>query len=166
MRLLAIHHEPQECGLPFIIFVDLETGEELPDRTITIDGDYRDSGMEIVEQWKHTGKTHTRRIHNCIPPEIGSIEFIGYQGKWMVTDIARSFKPDRLGLETVTVQYEKVLPYMQKRYLSPDKDEFRVSLASQGIDMTGWNVYKRHKTPYKDFIRAIMPEEVVNVIFI
>lgn len=166
MKLLAIHHTPQECGRPFILFVDLETGKELPDRTITIDGDYWDSGIEYFDQWKHTGETHKRRIYHCIPPEKGTIAFTGYPGKWMVISVRERCKPDEAGLLTVDVTYEKVIRDSEKRYLSPDKDEFRVSLASQGLDMTGWNVYKRHKTPYKDFIRSVLPKEVVNIIFI
>lgn len=44
------------------------------------------------------------------------------------------------------------------------KDTFRHIMEEQGINMTGWCVYKRSKTDFMDFLRAIMPNEVINII--
>ena len=39
-------------------------------------------------------------------------------------------------------------------------------MEEQGINMKGWCVYKRRKTDITDFVKAILPNNVINVITI
>ena len=50
------------------------------------------------------------------------------------------------------------------RRFDSSKDTFRKEMENQGIDMTGWCVYKRRKTEFMDFLKAIMSDDVINII--
>lgn len=165
MRLLAIHHEPQECGDPFILFVDMETGEVQQDRTVTIKGNYWDSGCEWFYTYTPTGRKETHARWQRTEPPLGE-KLPMKRGKWLSTSVEKHEGNYPDSLVRYDIEYSEMIERCERRFLAPDKDEFRVSLERQGLNMKGWNAYKRHKTEYRDFIRAIMPDDVINVVFI
>lgn len=167
MRKLAIYHAPQECGDPFLMFVNLENGQILENETINFDkGSYWDSGCELIECFKHTGVTRTTKGSSSRIPEVGDS---GYYGRncWVSTNVEITAQRELLGrlCYEYVITWEKQIRYFERKYTASE-DEFKQNLINQGIDMTGWCVYKRRKTDFKDFIRAIVPDDVVNVIFI
>lgn len=109
MKLIAIFHEPQECGNPYILLVN------------SFDG-------QVV-----------KRI-----------------------DLPRGY---------ATAGYKEDYTYYKGRYINNAKfiaseDTFKQGMEEQGINMRGWCVYKRRKTDIADFVKAILPKEVINLITI
>lgn len=165
MRLLAIHHEPQECGDPFILFVNMETGEVQQDRTVTIKGSYWHSGVEWFYTYTPTGRKETHSRWQRTEPALGEKLPIK-RDEWLSTSVEKHEGNYPDGLVRYDIEYSEMIKRCERRFLTPDKDEFRVNLERHGFNMKGWNAYKRHKTEYRDFIRAIMPDDVINVVFI
>lgn len=62
-----------------------------------------------------------------------------------------------------TLIYEVCRRKVGYRFNSSE-DSFRRGIEEQGINMKGWCVYKRRKTPFFEFLKNILPNDVVNLI--
>lgn len=168
MKQLAIYHAPQECGEPYVMLIDLETGQ--PIRTIDIPEGYCYSGFEVEYYYEPTGEVIRKKHLATYLPEVGEVEH--YRGdKYIylkeIIDV-ESWKLD-LGEGDFMEGYNATLVYEISRKkqcyrFDSSKDTFRQAMEKQGIDMTGWCIYKRRKTTILDFLKAVLPKDVVNII--
>lgn len=156
MKLLAIYHAPQECGNPYVMFVNLEDGQ--PVRTIDIPDGYWNSGFEAEEYYDSTGEIITEK-HSCnYLPEIGEVKQYR-RNKYIRLKEIVDVKPWKF------LVYEVCRRKVGYRFNSSE-DSFKRKLEEQGINMKGWCVYKRRKTPFFEFLKNILPNDVVNLISI
>lgn len=168
MKLLAIYHAPQECGNPYVMFVNLEDGQ--PVRAIDIPDGYWKSGFEAEPYYEPTGEIIKKTHSANYLPEIGECKEYRRNKYYKLKEIVniQPWKFD-LGEGNYMEGYDATLVYeicrrkIDYRFDS-SKDTFRQAMEEQGIDMTGWCVYKRRKTEFMEFLKAIMPAEVINVI--
>ena len=72
MKQLAIYHAPQECGEPYVMLIDLETGQ--PIRTIDIPEGYCYSGFEVEYYYEPTGEVIRKKHSATYLPEVGEVE--------------------------------------------------------------------------------------------
>lgn len=179
MKQLAIYHCPQEYGDPYVLLINLENGQELG--KIIIPNEYLDSGLEVVEYYEPTGDTVTRdilitdtEIRNFLetshPKGVsianGDEDYYTYgRDKYLRVKCIEDTHTKKSGLVSCKCTYEVC---RRKSVLKFDasKDTFRKVLEEQGIDMTGWCIYKRRKTDFMEFLKAILPDNVVNIICI
>ena len=170
MKQLAIYHAPQEHGNPYVMFINLENGK--PIRTIDIPEGYWDSGFEAEGYYESIGDTIRKKHSGNYLPKIGEIKQCSRDKYAYLVDIV-DVKPWKIDLGegeymegyNATLVYEVCRRKLGYKFDS-SKDLFRQAMEEQGIDMTGWCVYKRRKTEFIDFLKAIMPTEVINIIII
>lgn len=168
MKQLAIYHAPQECGTPYVMFVNLEDGQLV--RTIDIPEGYYDSGFEVEYYYEPTGDIIREKHSGNYLPKIG--EFKHYRkNKYINLKEIEDVKPWKFDLgEGIYMEgYDATLIYEVCRKkvahkFDSSKDTFRKDMEKQGFNMTGWCVYKRRKTEFMEFLKAIMPDNVINII--
>lgn len=107
MKLIAIFHEPQECGNPYILLVNSFDGQVV--KRIDFPRGYYTAGCKK--------------------------EYIHHKGRCINNN----------------------------RYTASE-DTFKQGMEEQGIDMRGWCVFKRERTDIVDFVKAILPKDVINLI--
>ena len=170
MKTLAIYHAPQECGQPYVLLINLENGQIV--RTISIPEGYSFSGFEVEEYYEPTGEIVIKKYSGTCLPSIGSTEWERRDKKIMLSEIKDVQNWEfPLGGDEFFKGYDATLCYnVVRRKLSykfdAKKDTFRKGLEEQGINMKGWCVYKRRKTDFNEFLKAILPSDVVNIIHI
>lgn len=163
MKYLAIYCVPQECGEPYVHIVSLADGQIV--KTYDIPEGYYYSGSEVVTMKIPYGeeiieKTDTNRL-----PEIGEdVEYKRFK-RMVLTEITDVKEEDWCGTKwyQANLHYKRYNEKRCKRFVA-SKDEFRKQMEEQGIDMTGWCVYKRMKHEIKDFLRNVLPYDIVNII--
>lgn len=168
MKLLAIYHAPQECGEQYVMLINLEDGQ--PIRTIDIPEGYGYSGFSTCTYYEPTGEIYTRRHSGNYLPQVGDINQYGIN-KYIRLKEIKDVKPWSIkclkGLKgyNATLIYEVCRRRVGIRFNSSE-DSFKRKLEEQGINMKGWCVYKRRKTPFFEFLKNILPNDVVNLISI
>lgn len=171
MRTLAIYYSPQEYGNTYVTLVDLETGE--PYKSITIPEGYENSGVEFIDNYYPNGKVVAKTTSFC-----GS-EYLNVEAhneeEWGHSKIATSVKileewnsKDDEGNSHksyyIEVEWQGVIHKEVTKYTASE-DTFKQELIEQGINMKGWCVYKRRKTPFFDFLNEILKEyNVINLL--
>lgn len=170
-KVIAVYNEPQECGCPFITFIDCGTGCVIDTVYLDFEG-YYDAGMERVVRYEKTGNEKVCGFDSTKLPEVGEVVSLR-MGKMWVIDEVNLIREDNNIFHTFvgeTHQIE-VVEKVEWRYLDHNKDEYILKMSALGFDMTGWCLYKRLKTNYKDFLTTIVKTynknwEVLNLIVI
>lgn len=168
MKQLAIYHAPQEHGEPYVMFVSLEDGQ--PMGHLNIPEGYEYSGFEAEGYYESIGDTIRKKHSGNYLPKIGEVKQYR-KDKYIYLKEIVDVKPWKFDLGEgeymegydATLVYEVCRRKLGYRFDS-SKDTFRQEMEEQGIDMTGWCVYKRRKTEFMDFLKAILPKDVVNII--
>lgn len=168
MRLLGIFHYPQECGEPFIQFVNLENGEVVREKTITfpdMEG-YYDSGVK--SGWKYYSTNIVKGVETYSSnhlPKLGEIKDISKNNTCISTkiEVLEECTFNNGGkFYTYKITWCKCIRKYEKRFNASD-DTFRQELEKQGVNMKGWSVYKRRKTDFNAFLKQIFPD-AINII--
>lgn len=168
MKTLAIYHAPQEWGDPYVLIVNLEDGQVV--KTIHMSSGYYDSGMIYQSRQEMLEECADRKFSGVPLPEIGTVEYLhSRRGEFLLESIT-DIEKWTLGNNNELVGYNAILHYRRFRTIHEFKfsrtgDTFRQELEDQGIDMTGWCVYRRRKTDFKEFLKSILSDfNVVNVL--
>ena len=172
-RTLIIHHVPQECGDDTLVFVDLDTCEVY--KTIIVPDGYWDSGVTPITTRHRTGEYTLHRECTKLS-KIGAragriLSCIGRDKIAITDDVVNVVETDmRLGDNATMRIYdfdEIVGIYREETQyrFSRESDTFRKKLEEQGVDMTGWCLYKRRKTSFRDFVKDVFKEyNVIQVL--
>lgn len=167
MKTIVIYHEPQECGDPFFLLINAETGKEIRYIVLPEPDKYYTSGIRYEKIEIPTGRMKVRHTDTTVLPEIGSRESLVKRDTRLVlrdiTDITEDF--NFIHTYRATLHYEEVKIVRGLRYLSKEEDCYRKDMEKLGFDMSNWCVYKRRKTDYHEFLRSLFPE-CLNMIFI
>lgn len=168
MKLLAIYHAPQEYGNPYVMLINLENGQSI--RTINIPEGYLDSGFEVEYYYEPTGDIIREKHSGNYLPEVGEIEHYRRNKYTRLKEIVdvKPWKFD-LGEGNFMEGYDATLIYEVCRKkvaykFNSSKDTFRKDMEKQDFNMTGWCVYKRRKTSFMKFLKALLPDNVINII--
>ena len=159
INVIAIYHAPQECGEPYVAVVSQETGKIID--TITVPDSYYYSGCEMVKQLQPV-RSFTEEICTTKVPTPESYipkAQLGYPGRkyeYVVTKVDVTGEDwDIIHTYNCTVHVDACLCKEQWRY-SRSLDTFRKKMEEQGIDMTGWCLYRRMRTPLDTFLRTVV----------
>lgn len=160
MNVIAIYHYPQECGEPYVAFVNQENGEIL--EFVTIPPDYYDSGVEMITS---TIPVRTFTEHICQALHEPTLETVHPKAQFGVHPRDHKFRPVKV---TITKYDPDIIPtweadilveeYIEKiqfKY-SSSKDTFRQTLEAQGFDLSSWPYHRRKQTPLLEFLRSIL----------
>lgn len=168
MKQLAIYHAPQEYGTPYVMFVNLEDGQIVGH--LNIPEGYLTSGFKAEEYYDSTGNIITKKYSGNYLPKIGEVKHCR-RNKYLRLKEIVDVKPWKfdLGEGNYMEGYDANLVYEVCRKklgfrFDSSKDLFKQEMEEQGINMSGWCVYKRRKTEFMDFLRAILNDNVVNII--
>lgn len=157
MNIIAIYHHPQECGSPYLLLINQKTGMVV-DR-ITIPEGYYFSGCERTETlrkaFSFTETTCCSQKPTVDNYRVKASYGVGRRYKYRVTRVDITGE-DSTGIHTwdATVHIDAFIPKDQWRY-SRDLDTFRQGMEEQGFDMTGWCLYRRMKTDFREFLRTV-----------
>ena len=169
MKLLAIYHAPQECGSPYVMLINLENGQ--PVKTIDIPEGYWDSGCEYAGYIELMDEEKVKSHSGYHLPELGETQSFenfktGEYKRYVLTEITDVVESKRSNFKCTfydaKLHYRRFREKKAFRYSSAE-DTFKKEMEEQGINMKGWCVYKRRKTEFMEFLKAILPE-VVNLI--
>lgn len=167
MKTIVIYHEPQECGDPYFLLINAETGEAVRCIELPSSSGYTSSGIQYEEIELSTGVMRIKHTETTVLPQIGSKESLCKRNTRLVlrdiTDITEDF--ELMHTYKATLHYEKVKIVRGLRFLSKDEDSYRKDMEKLGFDMSNWCVYKRRKTDYREFLRSFFPD-CLNMIFI
>ena len=159
MNVIAIYHQPQECGEPYVAFVSQSTGEIL--ETVTIPENYYDSGVERITS---TIPVRTFTEHICQSIHEPTLEIVRPKAQFGAHARDHKFRPIKV---TITKYDPNILPtwdaditveeYIEKtdRQYFQEEDTFRQTLINQGFDLSAWPFSRRQKTPLLEFLRDI-----------
>lgn len=179
MKEIIIHVTPQECGGPYIMVVDSATGQEVKTIGLPELSGYYSSGCEFMPTYVPTGRTSTRKSieysSNSTPselPKIGSKvrrggnywELVSIENHVEVCNGCTDTGLTSVYKHSITIHYAEMIQKSNFKY-DASKDTYKKEMEKLGFNMKGWCVYKRRKTNYKDFIRALFPN-ALNVIFV
>ena len=167
MKTIVIYHEPQECGDPFFLILNAETGKEVQTIVLPSPSEYICSGIRYEEIKIPTGVIKERFTDTTVLPEIGDCITLCKKNTRLVlrsiTDITEDF--NFMHTYRATLHYEEVKIVRGLRYLSKEEDCYRKDMEELGFDMSNWCIYKRRKTDYHEFLRSLFPD-CLNMIFI
>ena len=170
MKTIAIYHAPQECGNPYVLLVNLEDGQVIKTINISSSSDYWYSGIISQSRYEMLDEYVDEKFSGVPLPEIGTTEYLNRRKREYMLESITDVKKKTFGINDEFVFYDAVLHYRRFRTIhefrfSRSEDTFRQELEDQGIDMTGWCVYKRRKTDFKEFLKSILSDfNVVNVL--
>lgn len=131
---------------------------------------YYTSGFKAEEYYDSTGDIILKRHSGNYLPKIGEVKQYRRNEYIRLKEI-EDVKPWKFNLGkgeymegyNANLVYEVCCRKLGYRFDS-SKDTFRQAMEKQGIDMTGWCVYKRRKTEFMEFLKVIMPDNVINII--
>ena len=159
MNVIAIYHHPQECGEPYVVFVNQENGEIL--ESVTIPENYYDSGVEMVTS-SIPVRTFTEHIcHALHEPTLENVRIKAqfsshprdHQFRPVKVTITK-YDPDIIPTWEADVLVEEYIEKIQFKY-SSSKDTFRQTLEAQGFDLSSWPYHRRKQTPLLEFLKDI-----------
>lgn len=173
-NVIAIYHEPQECGSPFIAFVSQETGDEV-DR-ITIPHGYYWEGMRGVERLTKVDEitetvcTTVPPTKECYQPKAKYIDSGANHRRYVVTKVDIDSEDFHvLHTFNCTVHIDVCEADTDYEYIR-ELDHFSSRIEEElGFDMSDWDTPKRMNTDYFDFLKmvisAVRPDyHLVNLI--
>ena len=159
MNVIAIYHHPQECGEPYVAFVNQENGEIL--ESVTIPENYYDSGVEMVTSSIPVG-TFTEHICQALhEPTLETVHPKAQFGSHPrdhhfrpVKVTITKYDPDIIPTWDADILVEEYIEKIQFKY-SSSKDTFKQTLEAQGFDLSSWPYHRRKKTPLLEFLKDI-----------
>lgn len=168
---IAIYHQPQECGSPYLTFLSQQTGEVL--ETVDLPEGYYDSGSEPVDTLQRI-YSFTEKVNMSPRPTVDNVwvkaRFMPNPHRYVfkVTSVDNIQKDaDIFHTWTADVHVDACRQKRQWKY-SSRKDYFRHQMEESGFDMSGWCCYKRRKTPFMDFLKDVVSKykdyHLVNLI--
>lgn len=165
-RTLIIRHVPQECGDDTLVFVDLDTCEVY--KTIIVPDGYCDSGVTPITTLHRTGEYTLHRECTKLP-KIGDraqrVVRCARRNKIAITDgVVNVVETDMRFEDNITMRiydFDEIVGIYREETqyrFSVEYDTFRKKLEEQGVNMTGWCLYKRRKTEFRDFVKDVFKE--------
>ena len=159
MDVVAIYHEPQECGDNTLTFISLESGQVV-DRVAIPEG-YFYTGGELTSTY-HTISSHVEHVCQMAYP---TLESVRTKAQFMrprrtvarVTDIT-NIHQDTNVITTweADVHVDICLEKSVMRWDS-HQDTFRQQMTASGFNMTGWCLYRRMHTDFFSFLKQVIP---------
>lgn len=169
-KVIAIYNAPQECGCPFITFINAENGQVIDAVDLEYEDLFYEAGVERVVRYQATGNERVRKFYSTKLPEVGEVVSTMRRKLWVVDDVNLIKEDDRIMHTFVGQTHEiEVIEVVEWKYLDHNKDEYIQKMTELGFDMTGWCHYKRLKTNHMDFLKAIVKTynkdwEILNLI--
>ena len=159
MNAIAVYHQPQECGSPYLTFISQETGEVV--ETVDIPEGYFYSGCQHIKQL-HKVYSFTEQIdrggrrpnkHNTVPS--AHYGYNPHHYEYVVTKVT-DIKHDMNIFPTwrATLHIDACIAKSVTKYSSSD-DYFKKQMTESGFNMKGWCLYKRRKTEFLDFLKQV-----------
>ena len=159
MNAIAVYHQPQECGSPYLTFISQETGEVV--ETVDIPEGYFYSGCQHIKQL-HKVYSFTEQIdrggrrptkHNTVPSAHYGYNPHHYEYVvTKVTDIKRD--NDIFPTWRATLHIDACIAKSVTKY-SSSEDYFKKQMTESGFNMKGLCLYKRMRTPFLDFLKQV-----------
>jgi len=169
-KIIAIYNAPQECGCPFITFVNAENGQVIESVELEYEDLFYEAGTERVVRYQATGNERVREFDSTKLPVVGEVVSTARRKLWVIDDV-NLIKEDNRFIHTFVGQTHEieVVEKVEWKYIDHNKDEYILKMTELGFDMTGWFFYKRRKTNYMDFLKAIIKTynkdwEILNLI--
>lgn len=169
-KVIAIYNAPQECGCPFITFINAENGKVIGSVKLEYENLFYEAGVEEVVRYQATGNERVRKFDSTELPVVGEVVSTMRRKLWVV-DGVNLIKEDNKFVRTFVGQTHEieVVEKVEWKYLDHNKDEYILKMTELGFDMTGWCHYRRCKTGYKDFLKEITKTynkdwEILNLI--
>jgi len=183
-NVIAIYHQPQECGSAYLAFISQNSGEIL--NTVDIPSGYLYSGLEMVTTLKKV-KTITGHVSQSKKPDVDNVDPYSVvntatnrnQLKFMMRRKSKRyvFKTSKVNItgedDYLFHTYEAdvevdVLLKTEEMKFDSKKDTFKSQMSASGFNMKGWCLYKRRQTNFMDFLRIITKSykdyNVINLI--
>lgn len=156
-KVIAIYNAPQECGCPFITFINSENGQVIDVVDLEYEELFSSEGVERVVRYQATGNERVCKFDSTKLPVVGEVVSTMGRKLWVIDDV-NLIKEDNRIIHTFVGQTHEieVIEKVEWKYLDHNKDEYIQKMTELGFDMTGWCFYKRHKTNYMDFLKAIV----------
>ena len=158
MNVIAIYHHPQECGSPYIAFVNQKSGNIV--NHIDIPEGYYYSGRRRVEilhkKFDFTEECCSTRIPTpesyVVRAQYGSP---GKKYRYRVTSVDVNGEDfEILHTYNCTVHIDACEVEDQWVYF-PEEDTFRQGMEEQGFDMSQWPIERREKTDLDVFLQDV-----------
>lgn len=182
MNVIVIYHHPQECGSPYVAFIDQSTGQMV--ETVDIPDGYYNSGLKRIDVYTPV-YSFTEEVNMSPMPTVDNVtlkaKFMPNPMKYVfrVTKVDNIQEDDTLLYHgdlkhsfitwKATVHAEACTHDIKWQY-STKRDSFRKQLSKAGFDMGHWTLTKRMKTPLKEFLQDICSHyknyNVINILFI
>ena len=169
-KVIAIYNAPQECGCPFITFVNAENGQVIDSVNLEYEDLFYDAGVECVERYVATGNERVREFDSTKLPVVGEVVSTTRRKLWVIDEVNLIKEDDSIIHTFVGETHEiEVIEKVELKYLDHTQDEYIQKMTKIGFDMKGWCHYKRRKTNYMDFLKAIVKTynkdwEILNLI--
>ena len=171
MNVIAIYHQPQECGEPYVALISQETGEMV--ETVTIPTGYYNSGTRMVETLNPV-YNFIEQIEQSPYPTVDNVRISAGFRQNPKHYVFRVTKVDNIQEDTdfyptwkADVHIEACKKETHWEY-DPAKDEFLKQLTEEGLDVSDWGINKRQKTEFKVFLREILSSykdyNIINLI--
>lgn len=158
MNAIAVYHQPQECGCPYLTFISQETGEVV--ETVDIPYGYYDSGVKKQDIYTPV-YSFTEQVNQTAMPAVDNVRLnCGFYPNpkryvFRVTKVD-NIKYDSEIIPTWTADvHVDACTHTIKWMYSTKRDHFRKQLQAAGFNMKPWTLTKRMKTPFMDFLKSV-----------
>jgi len=158
MNAIAVYHQPQECGCPYLTFISQETGEVV--ETVDIPEGYFDSGCKRVDIYTPV-YSFIEQVNQSPKPTVDNVRLTcgcypnPKKYVFRVTKVD-NIKEDNTVFPTWTADvHVEACHHDIKWQYSTKRDSFRKQLSKAGFNMKPWTLTKRQKVPFKEFLTSI-----------
>ena len=159
MNVIAVYHEPQECGDNTLTFISLESGQVV-DRVAIPEGYYY-TGGELTSTY-HTISSYVEQVDQFHYPTLENVRtkasFLRPRNTVARVTKVTNIRRDSNVIPTwrADVHVDICLEKTVMRW-SSSLDTFRHQMEQSGFDMTGWCLYHRRRVPFFDFLKQVIP---------
>lgn len=157
--VIVIYHHPQECGSPYLTFISQQTGQVLEQVDIPA-YDYYTAGQQRITT-EIPVRTFTEQVCQTPKPTLSNVRIKAY---CLSHPRDHKFKPIKVTITgsddsffrtwTADITVQEYIEKTDYRY-SSSLDTFKQQMTSLGFDMKGWCLYKRQRTSFTDFLKAV-----------
>lgn len=152
-----------------VLFLDISTGDIDSEKTFTVPKGYAYSGTYTKPEFFPTGQMSLFLFFSNKKLKVGDVIKRGRDtyriANCTTCTVIKSI--DHFGKEKTHWRYTlkcELLKKVDKEIYSSEHDDFKREMKLMGFDMKGWCLYKRMKTNFVEFMKAVLPDNVINVI--
>lgn len=158
MNVIAVYHQPQECGSPYLTFISQSTGQVV--ETVDLPTGYWNSGSKRVDIYTPV-YSFIEQVNQKPKPTVENVRLsCGFYPNpkhyaFRVTKVDNIQEDNRIITTWTADVHVEACQHETHWEYDKSKDTFLQQMTESGFDMSHWELPIRQKTEFLDFLKQV-----------